>query len=496
MPSSAINRPALRSWSGAIPYRHIAVVIAGSLVTCLLFYPGCMSGDARFSWSEALTNASAQYHDWHPPLVAYAWRVLNKLPIQPVPQYANLFIGMVLLFWIGVALAAEPYAEKLWLWSLFCCAVGLFPPVAAIMSQPLKDGLLCAALTAAYGGLIVAQTRGSRGAFAFGFAYLFLAMGFRHNAVLAVFPLALWAARIFVERFAAGTTWFKRRRLAGLLLGLAAALFLISASWITNRALTKATSYPIQGVLTFDLVGMSALSNKGYLPSLFDDYSRPPNLQGFFGVKGSDIQASPRTLENIKLIYSPVTNLNIYWYGPGKGLRFIDDRGEMLALAAAWLQAIGDDPLTYLRVRGELFLALFNIKGGLSWPYYCFSPQDSGEIAHRPLPQFYLTHRDSILFKGYAYLIGIVLIVLAAFRWPSFVPVHVRYLAWSGMLYGLGYLFVTADSHFRYLYWLIVVWTLAVVGIICVAIQSRSRAPQRVGAPPSGPAVAQREAGA
>ena len=88
------------------PLQKAILVSAGVLITALVFYPGCMSGDAQFSWNEAIFSGDLKFRDWHPPLIAFIWHLLNTLPLQPVPRYANLFLAMVCLFWIGVVLAA------------------------------------------------------------------------------------------------------------------------------------------------------------------------------------------------------------------------------------------------------------------------------------------------------------------------------------------------------------------------------------------------------
>ena len=52
--------------------RKAILVSAGVLVTALVFYPGCFSGDAQFSWNEAVSSGDLKFRDWHPPLIALA----------------------------------------------------------------------------------------------------------------------------------------------------------------------------------------------------------------------------------------------------------------------------------------------------------------------------------------------------------------------------------------------------------------------------------------
>ena len=98
-------------------------------------------------------------------------------------------------------------------------------------------------------------------------------------------------------------------------MGLAITAGLAVGALALSKALANSSSYTIQAIYTFDLLGMSVKTGKIYLPALFDDYSKPQ----WWPVKGSDIAASPLTLDNLTQLYSPITNLGIYWYGSERG---------------------------------------------------------------------------------------------------------------------------------------------------------------------------------
>jgi hypothetical protein len=279
--------------------RKAILVSAGVLVTALVFYPGCFSGDAQFSWNEAVSSGDLKFRDWHPPLIAFIWHLLNTLPLQPVPRYANLFLAMVCLFWIGVVLAAEPWEGSRIRWLIFCACVGLYPPVLAILSQTIKDSLLCSALVAAYGGLVVAEQRRSWPAYVFGLVCLFLGLGFRHNAIFAVIPLGIWAGFVLCEQIVPRALRLRLLSTARKgLVGLAITAGLAVGALALSKALTNNPSYTIQAIYTFDLLGMSVKTGKIYLPALFDDYSKPQ----CWPVKGSDIAAS-------RIFYRPLPQL-------------------------------------------------------------------------------------------------------------------------------------------------------------------------------------------
>ena len=453
----------------AFPAQKALVFCTGVAITLLVFFPGCMSGDAQFSWNESVHNTDSRYRDWHPPLVAFVWHLLNALPLQPVPGYANLFVAMICLFWLGVVLAAEPWSGNRLRWLLFCIGVGMFPPVFAVLSQPLKDSLMCSAMIAAYGALVTAERKRSWIGFFFGLGCLFLATGFRHNAILAVLPLAVWAGFILCEQLASGLPRRLISTTSKVLVGLTISAMIGLAAFSTNRALVSKPTYFVQALYTFDLLAISVKTGKIYLPTLFDDYKKPQ----WWPVKGGDIDGSPLTLQNLKRLYSPVTNLGIYWYGPGKGLRIVDDWQEVRELRAAWLKAIAKNFLTYVRVRSEMFAGLLGLAVTPFWPYYCMAKlsDPSGLFVYRPLPQFYMKVKDTIFFKGWFYVLLLLLFLIVLSRRGAAARSRV-FLACSGMLYCAGYFIIAPSGEFRYLYWPMLACTIIAVPLALTALDA------------------------
>jgi hypothetical protein len=65
--------------------RKPLAILTGVIVSILVFYPGCMSGDAGFPWQEAVYHHDLKYSDWHSPFIAFIWHLSNALPAQPTP---------------------------------------------------------------------------------------------------------------------------------------------------------------------------------------------------------------------------------------------------------------------------------------------------------------------------------------------------------------------------------------------------------------------------
>src|SRR5262249_15910400 len=153
---------------------------------------------------------------------------------------------------------------------------------------------------------VVAENSRSYLFFLFSLACMFLALGFRHNAVIAVAPLALWAGSVLCERLLVVKGYFGKfgNQLVSGVLTLA---LLVLAIHFANNALTNARTFPEQAIFVFDLVGMSVIADKISLPKLFEDYDKPP--VPFYAVKGADIRENPLTPANLKKLYSPASGL-------------------------------------------------------------------------------------------------------------------------------------------------------------------------------------------
>jgi hypothetical protein len=301
---------------------------------------------------------------------------------------------------------------------------------------------------------------------------MFLALGFRHNAVIAVAPLALWAGSVLSESLLVSNGHLGKignQLMSGFLIfGV-----LLLGSHLTSKALTKASTFPAQAIFVVDLVGMSVKAGKIYLPELFTDYDRPP--VPFYSVKGADLRENPLTLANLEKLYNPETSLGIYFYGEGKGLRFIDNEEEFGELRSAWLTAIRENPAAYLQVRWNLLLHLFSIAPAHSWLYYCMLPDPrprSDGIISTILPSYYSRQVNSILYRPFCCVLLLtalaVFLIFAGSRFPR----HLLFLAASGLLYAGAYAVIAPDSSFRYLYWLIVACNLVFINMALFALDA------------------------
>jgi hypothetical protein len=88
---------------------------------------------------------------------------------------------MIVLYWAGIVMNAEPYADNIPRWPAYCFCIVSFLPTFGILRQLLSHTLMCSALLAAYGSLTCAELKRSRAALSVALLCLFLAQGVRHN---------------------------------------------------------------------------------------------------------------------------------------------------------------------------------------------------------------------------------------------------------------------------------------------------------------------------
>ncbi|HLM57106.1 MAG TPA: hypothetical protein VK422_13405, partial [Pyrinomonadaceae bacterium] len=145
-----------------------------------------MSQDSGAQWAEA---RAWRFSDWHPPLMAAAWGLVDRVVAGPV--------GMLVLhnaaFWGACALLwRATRGRSKWL-GVALCAFGLLPQVLSHLSTVWKDAGLGVSLLLAAALLYTASRTNSRAALVAAMPPLFYGFGVRLNAAPAVLPLALWA---------------------------------------------------------------------------------------------------------------------------------------------------------------------------------------------------------------------------------------------------------------------------------------------------------------
>jgi hypothetical protein len=409
---------------------------AGFLTALIAYYPGVVMVDSAIQLGEARAGA---YHDWHPPLIARVWSVIDRV----IPGPPGMLLFNNLLFWSGLAFIA--YLARLS--PLFSAAailtIGLWPPIFSALAVIWKDVTLAALLLLAFALLWYAGSHASRRAVLFAMPLLIGAAAWRHNAAAAVLPMVLWIP--FIWTSIGLRRIFARWRLvtAGLVLFVA----LSGVTLMLNRGLTNAGRlYPAQQLLLHDLVAISARTGRIYLPASLRTAGEP-------------------TIDALRCIYSPASCGLLFDANDGTcPLRIvkITDSQRMADLSSTWLRAVLAEPRAYVAHRWDVFREQFAIGvDRVCYPLHVGEDPDALGNPFRPSPLYRpllklhtMAAYGTPLFRGWIYLVVLAVALLIATLRRGPMPLVV--LSSSGLLYGLTYLAVGSACPFRLHWWCIV----------------------------------------
>ncbi len=427
--------------------QHIRKPIVGYSVCVLAFafvvwsfYPGVMTADSIANLEQGRSNV---YGDINAPLMSYFWGRLDTL----VPGPALIFVIHLAIFWAACAIFwYATNAKSFWL-GIALVVFGLAPHVLAQTVVVWKDVALGVSLFMTVALLYFSKTRGSRFALLIAPLFLFYGYAARLNALPAVLPIAIWTGFIASEIFE-----IQKKRIAGVALGVVYFATLSVTGYIVNHGLTGGTTdYPFQQVYLYDLAALSVDKNE----SLFPEYIR---------------QSENYSLETAKARYNErsVSDL-IFPNIPGPGdmppLALTKDANEVDKLRGQWIEAVGANPLSYLRHRSRVFAQLVGLSRSVTAPYVVdgsasnpseFRGNENAGYAvlmkyfgafQRPFPQ-------TFFFRGVVWIaLCIVLAYMAVRRrfrsdWDL-----VFVLSASSLLFIFAYFPTTPSTEFRYLFW-------------------------------------------
>jgi len=244
---------------------RLACLLAAGLgiaFTVACFFPGYMSRDSVSQLWQARTMS---FTDWHPPVMSLLWGLLDRV----IPGPASMLILHSLMFWSGMGLFVYHLGYERASASIAILLIGLAPPVFALLSTIWKDVGMGCSLVLACGLLLRADRRHSKTAWALAIVFLWYGLAVRHNGIIAVVPLAIWAALV------SGPLWPGRNsdsRLSAALRACSLVVLLLLAAQGANRSLTKPGSPPpVQQILVHDLVGVSLETDRLDLPDYLVD---------------------------------------------------------------------------------------------------------------------------------------------------------------------------------------------------------------------------------
>ncbi len=434
------NRNQFRLW---LPL-NILAVIAGIGLTVWCYNPGYIDYDSLWQLNEARRH---QLDVVHPPLSSFIWGWFDSI----IPGPFLMFLFHNLLFWIGLGLVIGLSLEGSFLSPFIIFGIGFYPVVSINLGTIWKDTSMAGSLLLCCGLLLLARRNRSKLVFAGALVSLYYALAVRHDAFVAVFPMAVWMGWIIWELFCPDTAVARRKRLfSGVVI-----FFLL---WIlvgaTNKALApqgvrfvKSLPWSTQTVFIHDLAAVSVATGHVQMPA----YLHLP-----------DNEASLRYLEKL---YAPEDVYPLFWVPPGtraKPLRLplSRDPKQLEELFLTWKKVIPAHLPAYFRHRWEGFNVFMGAQGKLS--HYLFVNERHLKLIGIPFKPSPLNTRmmgwlsslsKTVLFKGWFYFsIIAVLLFLAVLFFSEYTALSVI-LGAGAVLRMPIFFFFSGSPYFHYHFW-------------------------------------------
>jgi hypothetical protein len=415
-----------RIWAHVAKFSTFVAII----LQAALYYPGGHTFDTDDQLHQATTGI---LNDWHPPLMAYTWRMLISL----TGYSSSFFLLQLVCYWAAFGLIADGLIrtgkKKT---GIFIFLIGLFPVFTYINGLIIKDSQMVVCFFASFAVIFWFKVQGRRIPVAFGLlAALLLLYGtlVRSNSVFALGPLLIY---FFSSRYQIRYVNIVFLTLSIALLG----IFLSVAANNTIPGVIK--TQPIRSLQIFDLFGIAK-------------YSRDVTVL-------SDI--SPLTQTEVDRCYTA------YWWDsvspwgtcPAFSAKFMNKDYKVILsqrdvypissqLTPMWLHAIIRHPAAYIQHRIRHFNAELNfLVPSLERRYgKTFFTANEAEIRKDYLKKNFMTW--PIIW----YVVALI-VLTALRRLPLNASSHAaRLLVCSGLTYGFAYFVIGVASDSRYMYWTI-----------------------------------------
>lgn len=381
------------------------------------FYPGFISPDSITQFRQAQSHL---WNDHHPPFMAFVWFLVNK--IFPGP-FGMLFLHN-LFFFSGLSLFVRALRLSSIYRLLLVIAMAGMPAIIAQLGIVWKDVGLSTSYFLACAFLLNAQDH--RPFLWAAMLPLFYGTAVRHNAAIALLPIALWVGILYQGHL-------DRRAffIGGLVILAICGGVKVVDSWLIGPRKT----YPFQALEFQDLAAISLVTGHLVIPPRF-------LLPGM-------------TLARLASCYVPFDNTPIFVLAANPAYT----AAEAHTLFLIWCKEIGTHFSICLGHHYYVFQALMGLYPGrlLYAPFICrIDPNPWGwsikaPWSYRWLYGILIPLQNTLLFRGYAYFLLDLLLLVSAIRWRT--SWSVVCLASSGFLYTLAFFALPTSAEFRYLYW-------------------------------------------
>jgi hypothetical protein len=436
---------------------HIVILLAGATFVVIYSFPGYMNYDSAEQLRQGRVGL---YDDWHPPLMARYWHVIEKVMTGPLPL---LFLQTTLFLWGLHGILKRRFQPRTA--AVLTVVILLFPPVIATFAPVWKDSQMVAFILAGV-MLMLGESRRAR---IVGGVLLFFAAGVRDNACTTLPPLLL---------FVVAQWGFRRKVVVGLVAFALWCVITAGARGANVQLADKDAHAWAKANAILDIAGMICMSK----PMTDEEILR--DLDGVLLLEhGPDLQK--RFCEQ----YWP------RWWFPlsfhERALFSIHpDQADVDAREAAFFRLLRRDPMAFVKHRWNVSKELLGLGETPPDEPVCqtFTGSDDQaaflRIADRPsylqrrLGSFYKKLSVTPLFRPWLYgVVGLIFFVYACWKRDGLVMALVA----SGFLYETTFLVAAAGAPFRYSNWLILCVCISAVIIFGERLRDGIAARQKAG---------------
>ena len=427
----------IKAWRGVRPFWFLVV---SGVLTVMFAWPGHLNYDGSLQLMQARANV---YEDWHPPVMARYWRVLDQLIAGPVLM---LLLQTTLFLWGVYGLLRLRFSARTS--AQIAALLLLFPPVLATMAGVWKDTQMAGFI---FTGIYLMLDKSWRRR-AIGLVLLVLAAAVRDNGVTALPGLLLIVLAVWTPM-----AWWKRFAIVS---GMTIVIFVVAV--LLNAAITDKRSYAwFHTTAIYDVAGTLCHDDP-----LTDDEVRHE-------LAGVTIREDKDLYKVICTAYNAVNWIPLV-YGADPPFTEAADESEREARRAAYFRVIHDHPGAYVRHRIEVMKLNLGLMG--------FTPEQPviDTVAGTPAQAVALhlgtqtskfqrvltkkltkiAYENKYLWRPWVYvLLGLAMFGYAAVRRDGLIAGILT----SGFLYEACYTVAAPGAGYRYQHWMIVCVVLAMM---------------------------------
>ncbi|MEZ4361877.1 MAG: hypothetical protein R3B48_16930 [Kofleriaceae bacterium] len=430
-----------------------AILATGWFVLMVYAFPGYMSYDSV--WQLVQARGVEPLSDWHPPLMAFMWRLLDRVIAGPI----LMLVLQSVLFLLGLHALLRRFMPPRAA-ALVASLVLIAPQNIVVMGVIWKDSQMAAFLLAAIPALLSEHRRYR----VLGYVALVIATGLRYNAAAATLPLL-----VLLAAYHQPMKWWRRA-----LLGSGLWVVVTLCALLVSYLLVEKRLHPWQtGAAPVDIAGIIR-------------YSRPiPDAELLRATPGVPWTSTEGIQKKTRAAYTPANSFFSVVTGDHRVMEYPSTDEHFAAISNAWKTLVLSHPWPFVFHRLQVFKTVLNgATGGErnTWVGFVAGETAEASLGHRASHSRWQQRLIDLVLKADAlfgvrvrfyFALSLVLI------WFCLRRKVIAAILLSGLAYQLGLLAVVPAIDYRYTHWMVVC---TMIGTICLVAARRRDDPRRLAA--------------